>query len=157
MASTEIQTEYINIQTDFGFKHVFGNIDNKTALVRFLNALFEGRLTVTDVVYHDKEILPSEENGKRIVYDVYCEAARSSRLKDEEKVAYSQSLDKLRDTQAGIRFAADKAREEGRAEGEARGIQMSMIKIAKKMKAMGSSVEEIAALTDLPVAEIEKL
>ena len=72
MASTEIQTEYINIQTDFGFKHVFGNIDNKTALVRFLNALFEGRLTVTDVVYHDKEILPSEENGKRIVYDVYC-------------------------------------------------------------------------------------
>ena len=311
MASTEIQTEYINIQTDFGFKHVFGNIDNKTALVRFLNALFEGSLTVTDVVYHDKEILPSEENGKRIVYDVYCttpvsigespffrrtrpkegekaerdhhfilemqniytppfeermayyaskmvagqgkagwnyelepvfavavtdfnfghlspklvrdvmltdrdsgealtdkvhiflcslkevpgrwencrtemecilflikniermdstsvayrqghfaeifEAARSSRLKDEEKVAYSQSLDKLRDTQAGIRFAADKAREEGRAEGEARGIQMSMIKIAKKMKAMGSSVEEIAALTDLPVAEIEKL
>ena len=85
------------------------------------------------------------------------EAARSSRLKDEEKVAYSQSLDKLRDTQAGIRFAADKAREEGRAEGEARGILMSMIKIAKKMKAMGSSVEEIAALTDLPVAEIEKL
>ena len=56
MADTEIKTEYINIQTDFGFKHVFGNIDNKTALVRFLNALFEGSLTVTDVVYHDKEI-----------------------------------------------------------------------------------------------------
>ena len=49
MADTEIKTEYINIQTVFGVKHVFGNIKNKTALVRFLNALFDGKLTVTDV------------------------------------------------------------------------------------------------------------
>lgn len=276
MGKVEINTEYINLQTDFGFKHVFGNIRNKRALIRFLNALFEGKLSVTDVTYHDKEILPSEQAGKRIVYDVYCtspvrradspyfparqippghgdtgtdhhfilelqniytppfeerivfyaskmisgqgkagwdyelepvfavavtdfnfshmsarlvrdvmlvdresmepltdklhillcslkevpveweacagelerilylikhmedmdstslayreghyadifEAARSSRLKDDEKIAYSQSLEKLRDTRLGITFAADKARAEGREEGRAEG------------------------------------
>ena len=323
MGNTENLTEYINIQTDFGFKHVFGNLDNKTALVRFLNALFDGKLTVTDVVYHDKEILPSDEKGKRIVYDVYCtapvnrskspffppykpkdgkdtewdhhfilemqniytppfeermtyyaskmvagqgkagwnyqlepvfavavtdfnfshlkpklirdvmltdrksgepltdklhillcslkevperwekcrtemeyilfliknmelmdntslayregrfaeifEAARSNRLREEEKIAYSQSLEKLRDTQAGIRFASDKAREEGRiegeakgraeglAEGEAMGIHAAMTKVAIKMKANGTPLEKIAAITELPIDEIEKL
>ena len=74
MADVEIKTEYINLQTDFGFKHVFGNLRNKDALIRFLNALFEGKLTVTDVTYHDKELLPAEKEGKRIVYDVYCTA-----------------------------------------------------------------------------------
>lgn len=67
-----IKSEYINLQTDFGFKRVFGSLKNKEALVRFLNALFEGKLTVKDVTYHDKEVLPAEEKGKRIVYDVYC-------------------------------------------------------------------------------------
>lgn len=68
----EILTEYINIQSDFGFKYVFGNEKNKGALILFLNILFKGQLTVTDVVYHDKEILPGVKDGKRIVYDVYC-------------------------------------------------------------------------------------
>ena len=40
--------------------------------MRFLNILFDGKLHVTDVIYHDKEILPSSKEGKRIVYDVYC-------------------------------------------------------------------------------------
>ncbi len=68
----EITTEYINLMTDFGFKHVFGSLAHKRVLVRFLNAIFEGKLTVTDITYHDKEILPADEKGKRIVYDVYC-------------------------------------------------------------------------------------
>lgn len=74
----EIKTQYINLQTDFGFKRVFGEEKNKKALIRFLNILFEGKLTVTDVVYHDKEILPTEPAGKRIVYDVYCTSLQSS-------------------------------------------------------------------------------
>ena len=319
MADTEIKTEYINIQTDFGFKHVFGNIDNKTALVRFLNALFEGSLTVTDVVYHDKEILPSDEKGKRIIYDVYCttpvnrsqspffpesqskgdqdtkrdhhfilemqniytppfeermtfyaskmvagqgkagwnyelepvfavavtdfnfghlspklirdvmltdrdsgevltdkvhiffcslkevpgkweecrtemeyilfliknmesmdstslaykegrfaeifEAARSNRLREDEKIAYSQSLEKLRDTQAGIRFAADRAREEGRAEGEAKGRAEGEAKgraegvasVAVNLLRQGMNIEIIAAATGLSIERIREL
>lgn len=68
----KITTEYINLQTDFGFKHVFGSLANKRILIRFINSLFDGKISVTDIDYHDKEILPSAKNGKRIVYDVYC-------------------------------------------------------------------------------------
>ena len=327
MDDKEIKTEYINIQTDFGFKQVFGNLDNKAALLRFLNALFDGKLTVTDVVYHDKEILPSDEKGKRIIYDVYCtapvsradspfypnslsngrqdtqknhhfilemqniytppfeermtyyaskmvaeqgkagwnydlepvfavavmdfnfshlspklvrdimltdrvtgealtdkvhiflcslkevpgkwedcrtemecilfliknmehmdstslayregrfaeifEAARSNRLKADEKIAYSQSLEKLRDTQAGIQFAADRAREEGRAEGEAIGRAKGeaigrakgeaigraegVASVALNLLRRGLDAEFIASATGLPIEKIRQM
>lgn len=68
----EINTTFINVQTDFGFKHVFGSEKHKYVLIQFLNALFEEKLIVNDVTYHNKEIISSEEKGKRIVYDVYC-------------------------------------------------------------------------------------
>lgn len=307
MAEVEIKTEYINIQTDFGFKHVFGSLRNKKALLRFLNALFDGKLIVTDVAYHDKEILPSEEKGKRILYDVYCttlvsksessffpfvsptskeeegkdhhfilemqniytppfeermtfyaskmvagqgkagwnyelepvfavavtdfnfshmspklvrdviladkesgealtdkvhiflcslkevpdewekcrteiehvmflikymdsmdstslayregrfeeifEAARSNRLRNEEKVAYSQSLDKLRDTQAGIQFAAERARAEGEAKGRAEGIAAVAVNLLRK----GMDIELVASATGLSLEKIKSL
>lgn len=65
-------TTFINIQTDYGFKRMFGTPKNKRILIRFLNALLGDSVYVTDVVYHDKEMLPEDENGKRIIYDVYC-------------------------------------------------------------------------------------
>lgn len=64
---------FVNIMTDFGFKRLFGTEDFKNVLIRFLNTLFaEEGVVVTDVTYHDKEVLPQESDGKRIVYDVYC-------------------------------------------------------------------------------------
>lgn len=64
---------FMNLMTDFAFKRLFGTEKRKYILIRFLNALFEkDNLTVTDVMYHDKEVLPDLKNGKRILYDVYC-------------------------------------------------------------------------------------
>ena len=93
------------------------------------------------------------------------EAARSNRLREEEKIAYSQSLEKLRDTQAGIRFAADKAREEGRAEGEAKGRAEGEAKgraegraeVAVNLLRRGLDVEFVAGATGLPVERILEL
>lgn len=65
-------TPFINLQTDYGFKKIFGTPENKKILIRFLNALLGESITVTDIVYHDKEMLPSNEDGKRIIYDIYC-------------------------------------------------------------------------------------
>ncbi|MCM1452765.1 MAG: Rpn family recombination-promoting nuclease/putative transposase [Clostridium sp.] len=64
---------FINLMTDFGFKRLFGTEEFKAILIRFLNVLFskEG-LNIIDVTFHDKEILPADAGGKRIVYDVYC-------------------------------------------------------------------------------------
>lgn len=72
-------TTFINVRTDFGFKRLFGTPKNKHILIRFLNALLGNEITVTDVVYHDKEILPSSEKGKRIIYDVYCTSVNEGR------------------------------------------------------------------------------
>lgn len=67
---------FMNVLTDFAFKRLFGSKERKCILIRFLNILFEkDGLTVTDVTYHDKEILPHDEDGKVIKYDVYCTSA----------------------------------------------------------------------------------
>ncbi|MBD5184949.1 MAG: Rpn family recombination-promoting nuclease/putative transposase [Bacteroidales bacterium] len=73
----KIQSEFLNMQADFTFKRVFGSEMNKHILIRFLNALFDGKLFIKDVTFHDKEKLPSSPKGKRIVYDVYCTAPSS--------------------------------------------------------------------------------
>lgn len=64
---------FINMMTDFGFKRVFGTERYKSVLIRFLNALFaEDGINIYDVAFHNKEVLPNDPSGKRIVYDVYC-------------------------------------------------------------------------------------
>ncbi len=68
----KIDTTFLNLQTDYGFKLLFGTPENKHILIRFLNALLGDWLRVDDVVYHNKEVLPESKLGKRIVYDVYC-------------------------------------------------------------------------------------
>lgn len=64
---------FMNLMTDFAFKHLFGTSARKNILIRFLNILFAGDgIQVRDVEYHDKEVLPDDGEGKRIIYDVYC-------------------------------------------------------------------------------------
>ncbi len=64
---------FMNLMTDFAFKHLYGTEEHKQILIRFLNILFaEEGLHVRDVVYHNKEVLPEDSDGKRIIYDVYC-------------------------------------------------------------------------------------
>ena len=64
---------FMNIMTDYGFKRLFGSLEFKPILLRFLNIMFEPEgIRVDDVTYHDKEVLPKDADGKRIVYDVYC-------------------------------------------------------------------------------------
>ncbi|MDE6649424.1 MAG: Rpn family recombination-promoting nuclease/putative transposase [Muribaculaceae bacterium] len=64
---------FMNLMTDFAFKRIFGSVCRKHLLIQFLNILFEKEgLHVYDVTYHDKEVLPENEKGKVIKYDVYC-------------------------------------------------------------------------------------
>lgn len=63
---------FIDLRTDFGFKRLFGSPERSSILIRFINALFAGRMVVTEVTFHDKEMLPQDPSGKRTIYDVYC-------------------------------------------------------------------------------------
>lgn len=93
------------------------------------------------------------------------EAARSSRLRKDEMIAYSQSLEKLRDTQRGIQYAAEQASAEaraeglaeGRAEGRAQGRAEEKIEIARKMIESGIATETISLFTGLSISEISNL
>lgn len=93
------------------------------------------------------------------------EAARSNRLREDETIAYSQSLEKLRDTQKGILFAAERAREEGweqgRAEGRetgyAEGREKALRELALKMLRTGLNPNFIQEMTGLTAEEIQSL
>ena len=56
--------------TDWGFKKIFGD---KELLMDFLNSLLEGERVITDLSYLNTERLPEESDGRKTVYDLYCE------------------------------------------------------------------------------------
>ena len=67
-----LKKTFIKLRSDYGFKRAFATPQNAEVLRKFLNALFEGRMVITDITFQDKEVLPPDRNGKRIIYDAYC-------------------------------------------------------------------------------------
>ena len=90
-------------------------------------------------------------------YSVIFEAAKSNTLREDEMVAYSQSLEKLRDTQLGIQYAAKQAAKEASAKARAEGRAEEKLKIAKNMLTKGMGKEDIAFFTGLTLPEIENI
>jgi predicted transposase/invertase (TIGR01784 family) len=70
---TMITEKYMCPFYDASFKRIFGQPENKMLLIDFLNNLLEGEQHIKDVTYLDKEQVPESENGRVIVYDIYCE------------------------------------------------------------------------------------
>lgn len=63
---------FIRLRSDYGFKRAYSSPEHSEVLRKFLNALFEGKMEITDVTFKDKEITPPTQKGKRIYYDAYC-------------------------------------------------------------------------------------
>ncbi len=68
----ETLPRFMNLRTDFAFKKIFGEEKNKHILLNFLNILFEPEITIKDLTFKKQEILPFQEKGRRVVYDVYA-------------------------------------------------------------------------------------
>jgi predicted transposase/invertase (TIGR01784 family) len=68
-----MQARYINLFTDFGFKRLFGNEENKEILLDFLNTLLIDKQTITDLKFLNSEVLGKTILDRRAVYDLYCE------------------------------------------------------------------------------------
>lgn len=83
----------------------------------------------------------------------FFEAAETSSMVSDEAVAYSQSLEKLNATEAGIRYAERtfyaKGREEGRLEGREEGIRI--------MASLGIPLEMIALKLGMSKSDIEHI
>ncbi len=67
-----LKKTFIRLRSDYGFKRAYSSPEHSEVLRKFLNALFEGKMEITDVTFKDKEITPPTQKGKRIYYDAYC-------------------------------------------------------------------------------------
>lgn len=67
-----LKKTFIKLRSDYGFKRAFASPERAGVLKRFLNALFEGKMVIIDITFENKEVLPPDKDGKRIIYDVYC-------------------------------------------------------------------------------------
>ena len=76
-------------------------------------------------------------------------------------MAYSQSLEKLRDIQLGIDYAVEQAKEEirakSRAEGRAEGEIKEKLENARNLKALGVDYTIISKALGLSIEEINNL
>jgi predicted transposase/invertase (TIGR01784 family) len=66
-------TTFIDPFTDFGFKKIFGEEASKPHLIDFLNSLLPAFAQIKDLSFKNLEQLPSIENERKAVYDIYCQ------------------------------------------------------------------------------------
>lgn len=82
---------YINPLTDFGFKRLFGQEENKKYLISFLNALLEEN--IENVVYMDKEDGSESPEDRSLIYDVHCQTSDGRTLIVEMQNRYQDFFD----------------------------------------------------------------
>ncbi|MCD8385547.1 MAG: hypothetical protein LUD17_01510 [Bacteroidales bacterium] len=91
----------------------------------------------------------------------FLSEAEVSNLSKEEYQAYEMSLKRMRDSQNIVNTAREegreRGREEGRVEGIKEGIQKRNAEIVKGGQKMGLSIEQIAALTNLSIDQVQHL
>jgi predicted transposase/invertase (TIGR01784 family) len=63
---------FINPYTDFGFKKIFGEEQNKELLISFLNDVLGGTEKIVDLTFHNTEHLPDGGRQRKAVFDIYC-------------------------------------------------------------------------------------
>lgn len=70
---------YVDLLTDAGFKHVFGNPANKTLLIDFLNAVISDR-HIVDLTYGNNERIPTMKDLKHSRLNLLCITDDGSRI-----------------------------------------------------------------------------
>ncbi|PIE83871.1 MAG: hypothetical protein CSA07_05110 [Bacteroidia bacterium] len=71
---------YINPFTDFGFKRLFGQEENKDLLMSFLNELLRGQQVIERLTYLKTEHLGGTQFDRRAIFDLYCENERGEKF-----------------------------------------------------------------------------
>jgi predicted transposase/invertase (TIGR01784 family) len=65
--------KYINPFTDFGFKKIFGEEENKDLLVDFIQTLMPEKRNITTINYLKTEKLGRSSTERKAIFDLYCE------------------------------------------------------------------------------------
>ncbi|MCS7018304.1 MAG: Rpn family recombination-promoting nuclease/putative transposase [Cytophagales bacterium] len=70
---------YLNPFTDFGFKKLFGNEQNKDLLISFLNQILPDN-QISTINYLRTEHLGQTDLDRKVIYDLYCENERGEKF-----------------------------------------------------------------------------
>jgi predicted transposase/invertase (TIGR01784 family) len=70
---------YLNPFTDFGFKKLFGNEQNKELLISFLNQILPDN-QISVINYLRTEHLGQTDLDRKVIYDLYCENERGEKF-----------------------------------------------------------------------------
>ncbi|BDD07164.1 Rpn family recombination-promoting nuclease/putative transposase [Aureibacter tunicatorum] len=65
--------KFINPFTDFGFKKLFGEEQNKDLLIDFLNQLLPEKDQIKDLSFHQNEHYSRSAEDRQAIFDLYCE------------------------------------------------------------------------------------
>ncbi len=68
--------KYINPFTDFGFKKIFGEEENKDLLIDFIQTLLPEKSNITTINYLKTEKLGRAVSERKAIFDLYCENSR---------------------------------------------------------------------------------
>ena len=63
---------FISPYVKFGFERIFGQLEHKSILISFLNAVFEGEYHVDDVLYKDASVITGPEEEQRVIHGIFC-------------------------------------------------------------------------------------
>ena len=95
--------------------------------------------------------------AQKAVFEKLEEIVDVHSLSEEDRVRYENSVNAYRDYLATIDYAAKKGVEEGFEEGFEKGRREEKFEMARNLKAMGMTSEQIMNITHLSLAEIESL
>lgn len=143
-------TRRISPFTDFGFKYLFGQEDNKDLLIDFLNTLLAnepGFEKITDVTYCDKEHPRGPESERGIIYDIKCTTSSGKFFIVEMQNAYQEYF-----INRSIYYASRSIVEQGQP-GGAWNYRYEPVYVVAflnfTMDALGSNIRTDCALCDL--------
>jgi hypothetical protein len=137
-------TQFINPFTDFGFKKLFGEEENKD-LPRFNKTIPELLTLQDDWLYILKNLPDLKEVPERFRKGVLAKVfkvADMANLSREERRAYEESVKQYRD----LKNVTDTAFYDGETK--------SNVKVILNGHKTGLSAEILAALTELPVKQV---
>ncbi len=70
MSKRKQLSTFLNLLTDYAFKKIFGQLENKKYLLSLLSAVLDEQ--IVDVEYNDKESLPSTKDERSRIFDIFC-------------------------------------------------------------------------------------
>jgi predicted transposase/invertase (TIGR01784 family) len=76
-----VEPIFINPFTDFGFKKIFGEEQNKDLLINFLNELLATQNQhISDLIFKKNDRLGLNDLDRKVVFDLYCENEKGEKF-----------------------------------------------------------------------------